>query len=139
MWRNSSFRTRVALVVSVIVLLGQTTVFMRTFFGSNIDRFFNARSFDLNLWKNRAVAMSRDRPVRSYMAEDLMRQHDLLGKSTTEIGSLLGTPDDRRSINCTSYDLYWLGPSRSFIKLDSEWLAIRFDQDKVVDVRILDE
>jgi hypothetical protein len=34
--------------------------------------------------------------------------------------------------------VYWLGPERGFIRIDSEWLVLRLDQSDIVrEVRIV--
>jgi hypothetical protein len=33
--------------------------------------------------------------------------------------------------------VYWLGPERGFISIDSEWLGIKFKDNVVIEVEIL--
>jgi hypothetical protein len=51
--------------------------------------------------------------------------------------SLLGTPPPTAYFRDYQF-VYWLGPERGFMSIDSEWLAIRFDRNgKVMEARIV--
>ncbi len=75
--------------------------------------------------------------VRLKMADSLIKRRLLDGKTRTEIIRLLGNPTE------TSYFqdwhlIYWLGPERGFISIDSEWLVIRFGpDDKVTEYQLI--
>ena len=75
-------------------------------------------------------------PIRIEMVDDLLRRHRLVGKSRAEINDLLGIPPETAYF--ASYDyVYWLGPERGFISIDSEWLCLKFsDDDVVTDARV---
>jgi len=60
------------------------------------------------------------------MADELISSRTLYGKNQEEVIELLGKPSDSGYFR--SYDLvYWLGPERSWISIDSEWLVIKLD------------
>lgn len=61
----------------------------------------------------------------------------LLGKPRAEVLALFGPPDPFGYFR--DWDLvYWLGPERGYIGIDSEWLGLRLDEaERVVEVRIL--
>jgi hypothetical protein len=60
------------------------------------------------------------------MADGLVRSGVLLGKTRGEIESMLGPAP--KTDYFRDFDLvYWLGPERGFIGIDSEWLVIRLD------------
>jgi len=66
------------------------------------------------------------------MVDDLVESGRLDRKTRDEVYALLGTPPE------TSYfsdwdAVYWLGPERNYIlRIDSEWLVIRFDGNSIV-------
>ena len=80
--------------------------------------------FDASKWQ--AVQRSDDY-TRESMVGSLFWRGVLDGKTQREVLQLLG-PD----CECgyfKDWDLvYWLGPERSWMSLDSEWLVIRFDE-----------
>ena len=70
------------------------------------------------------------------MVDSLLDRRVLNGKTRAEIVELLGEPDEARAF--TGYDMvWWLGPERGFISIDSEWLWIDLDENEVaIDVRL---
>lgn len=93
-----------------------------------------ASGFDSDLWK--------DKDSSGFTKGDLTTRQKMLGsvvyqilpnKSRLAVEDLLG--DASRSGYFTQLDpdlLYCLGPERSFIGIDSEWLAIWFNEDSLV-------
>jgi hypothetical protein len=71
------------------------------------------------------------------MVDDLIAKRRLDNLTRDEISTLLG-PGDKTS-KWKDWDLiYWLGPERGLIRIDSEWLGIRFDKaGRVADYRIV--
>ena len=62
------------------------------------------------------------RGVRLGMADRLVAQDTLRGKARSEVIKRLGKPSDEGYFR--EWDLvYWLGPERSYISIDSEWLV----------------
>jgi len=55
--------------------------------------------------------------------------------SRTDIDQLLGRPPKTEYFSDYDY-VYWLGPERGFIRIDSEWLCIKFKHDVVTDVQV---
>ncbi len=87
-----------------------------------------SRPFDSADWQ--AASSSRDDTptVRQRMVGDVV-QRLLPGKSRGEIERLLGPSPDTKYFKETGRDLiYVLGPERSFISIDDEWLLIWLDQ-----------
>ena len=81
--------------------------------------------FDSSEWKNTGDQNQYSYP-RLKMADELISSHRLYGKSKEEVIELLGKASDEGYF--LSYDLvYWLGPERSWISIDSEWLVIKLD------------
>lgn len=80
--------------------------------------------FDVAVWRAGETADIDDAP-RLRMADGLVKSGALLGKSRAELEAMLGRPTE--TSKWRDYDLvYWLGPERGFIRIDSEWLVVRF-------------
>ena len=87
--------------------------------------------FDSNTWKS----VPAGDPGKLAMVDDLLARHKLVGMTRTEIDTMLGTPPKASYFRDYDY-VYWLGPERGFMSIDSEWLCIAFDGDVVVDARL---
>ncbi|HEY7188102.1 MAG TPA: hypothetical protein VH436_16220 [Vicinamibacterales bacterium] len=62
--------------------------------------------------------------IRRRMVDELFRRHNVRGESRAEIVALLGEPT--RMHYCKEFDLvYWLGPERGSISIDSQRLVIK--------------
>jgi YD repeat-containing protein len=94
--------------------------------------------FDPLAWQDRRKASSRE-AVRIRMVNNLLSRYELKGLSREEVVRLLGEPDDTASFR--EWDMvYWLGPERGFISIDSEWLVLRLDeQGRVTECRIVSD
>ncbi|HEY4257842.1 MAG TPA: hypothetical protein VGM66_11560 [Candidatus Udaeobacter sp.] len=92
-------------------------------------------AFDSAVWK--ASLSTQDDPIRLRMVDDLLRQYRLRGMRQDELIALLGEPP--KTDYFSDYQIvYWLGPERGFISIDSEWLAIWIGPDqRVTDARIV--
>jgi hypothetical protein len=70
-------------------------------------------------------------PPRLCMVDDLMVSGRLMGMSSNQVVELLGPPHDKSfpfgAVNCDIH--YYLGPERGFIRIDSEWLFLKFGPD----------
>ena len=81
--------------------------------------------FDPAVWLAGELAKEDD-PPRLRMADGLVETRALLGKSRAEVEAMLGSPTETSKFR--NYDLvYWLGPERGLMRIDSEWLALRLD------------
>ena len=71
------------------------------------------------------------------MVDDLIARHRLKGRTRAEIVALLDGPP--RTSYFDNYDLvYWLGPERGWISIDSEWLVFRLDTSgRVAEYRLV--
>ena len=103
----------------------------------HIDERRNRLAFDSAAWKT--SLSSPDDPIRLRMVDDLLRRYQLRGMREDELIALLGKPP--KTDYFREYQLvYWLGPERGFISIDSEWLAIRIGPDqRVTDARIVQD
>ena len=106
------------------------------FWGSAIADRWHRRSFDPTAWrqKDRGDAMW---PARLTMVDDLLARHQLRGLSRDSVERLLGPRDDTPCWR--DWDLvYWLGPERGLIRIDSEWLVLRLGANgRVSEYRIV--
>jgi hypothetical protein len=93
-----------------------------------------AQSFDWDAWRDESQVKQG---VRLAMADQLIAHGTLLGKTRAEVVRLLGEPPPTGYF--ANWDLvYWLGPERGYISIDSEWLVLRLSGDgRVVDNRIV--
>ena len=89
--------------------------------------------FDGTTWRQENT---QPQGLRVRMVDDLLRQHSLVGMTRGEVNALLGVPPKTEYFSEYEY-VYWLGPERGFISIDSEWLALRFRDDRAVEARVV--
>jgi hypothetical protein len=81
---------------------------------------------DSKIWKDPAQFDQEPFPRRT-MADTLVGDRALQGKTRAEVIELLGEPTETEYFG--DWDVvYWLGPQRGFLAMDSEWLVIRLDE-----------
>ena len=92
------------------------------------------RALDPTVWQDEKQVVQG---VRLAMADRIVAKNMLSGKTRAEVVAMLGEPP--KTGYFTGWDLvYWLGPERGFISIDSEWLVVRFDaQGHVLEYRIV--
>lgn len=88
--------------------------------------------FDSDAWKS----VAGNDPSRLAMVDDLLARRKLVGMTRAAVDELLGVPPNTGYFAEFDY-VYWLGPERGFISIDSEWLCVAFDDDIVVDARLM--
>lgn len=109
--------------------------FLGVIFGpAVVEDYASRRAFDSGQWKaeNRRDAEG----VRVRMVDDLLRRQVLVGMSRVELESLLGVPPPTEYFREFDY-VYWLGPERGAFSIDSEWLVVRCQDDRVVHVELV--
>jgi outer membrane protein assembly factor BamE (lipoprotein component of BamABCDE complex) len=118
-------RRRVAGVLLIAVLgVALLKVVRPVVFPLPMDR-CGSKRFDQAAWLDSARAYSRA-AVRGCMVDDLLRKRPLYGMTRPQVQALLGVPPATDYFE--TYDLvYWLGPERGMISIDSEWLVIKLD------------
>src|SRR5690606_10909744 len=73
---------------------------------------------------------------RVKMVNDLFRKHTLASHSKDQVVELLGPDTENAYFKKIDNMVYYLGPERGLISIDSEWLVIEFDNNTVVDYHI---
>jgi hypothetical protein len=69
--------------------------------------------------------------VRIRMINDLLSRYPLIGRTRQQVIGLLGEP--QKTVYFKDWDLvYLLGPERSWMGIDSEWLVLRLNKDGTV-------
>ena len=102
----------------------------------SLDQSFVQQPFDAAKWRQNVESGGND-PTRLQMIDDLLRRYSLQGMTRHEIEALLGKPPKTDYFRDYEY-VYWLGPERNFISIDSEWLGLQFDaSDRVSAVSVL--
>jgi hypothetical protein len=100
----------------------------------------HTRSFDAALWNHPDWESSGGREtsfhsIRQRMVDDLLAQHLRPGMDEAAVLALIGPPDEdpyfRRQDDPDAW-VYWLGLERGFISIDSEWLFVSLDADRVL-------
>jgi hypothetical protein len=87
--------------------------------------------FDAVAWKTRAADAGHQWPTRLRMVDDLLKQRRLDGLLREQVVEHLGPAD--QTAKWREWDLvYYLGPERSPLGIDSEWLVIRLDAGRKV-------
>ena len=103
--------------------------------GDTASNLVHRRKFDAELWRNQQqVEHDTMWPPRLCMVDHLMSSGLLDGLTRNQVVQLLGPGHDKSFPGgATSCDIhYYLGPERGFIRIDSEWLFITFDDDNKV-------
>jgi hypothetical protein len=115
-------------------LLGIGLMFTVLFGSAPVNDYLSRVAFDSTAWKaeNRGGAEG----VRVHMVDDLLRIHRLVGLSRVQLEELLGRPPATEYFPEYDY-VYWLGPERGPFSIDSEWLVIKFREDRVASARVV--
>ncbi len=120
-----NWRLRILIAIMLVLLIPfalLATVLGEPYF-DRIGRCWRHTQFDQREWSDSTLVYGRTAP-RECMVDDLLERQSLVGKTRAEVVSLLGEP--RKTSYFDEYDLvYWLGPERSWISIDSIWLVIR--------------
>jgi len=95
------------------------------------------RQFDQDLWSEFGDFNQSSRYPRLEMADRLVAAEALRGRTRNEVVEMLGEPPHTEYFREWNL-VYWLGPERGFMSIDSEWLVFRFDtQGHVAEYRIV--
>lgn len=90
------------------------------YFSSNIVKNYQNSFFEKNRWIQKP-------DERVYMVDNMLYKNKLKGMTRDEVKLLLGEPTDTEYFKAEDNIVYYLGPERGFIRIDSEWLVIGFN------------
>lgn len=102
-------------------------------FAPKLNSYVNQITFDSKQWQ---IHLADRDTIKQKMVNDLLSKHQLIGMTQTKIDEILGKPPQTEYFKDYDY-VYWLGPERSSLSIDSEWLGIKFEKGIVVRVDIL--
>jgi hypothetical protein len=88
-------------------------------------------AFSPALWSAPDSSRPTDPTLRQRMLGDLLSRYTLVGVTRDSVVALLGEPPKTNYFREWQL-VYWLGPERSLISLDSEWLVLKIDATGVV-------
>ncbi len=129
-------RTRTVIIVVAAVVAIPVVAYVgliaNLFIVPGVDAYFKTADFDSAAWKARALDGDPKWPTRLRMADDLVAGKRLSGLTRSQVEDLLGPPDDTGYFKEWSM-VYWLGPERGFVGIDSEWLVVRVNEKGVVE------
>lgn len=114
-------------LIAVVIIATVPVVYLMILLGINE----NHSTFTQEKWLN-------DYEQRVRIVGDLLSRYQLKKMTKSEIIQLLGEPTETEYFAEPNNIVYYLGPERGFISIDSEWLVIWFDvQDRVTKFKIL--
>ena len=117
--------SRAAVKKGIIVLLAIGALLLSAFL---LYQHAHYRHFNAAQWKNSAAPSS----IRLAMADDLVATQRLKKLSRASVVELMGEP--LKTPYFKEFDMvYWLGPERAFMSIDSEWLVIKLDSSAHVE------
>ena len=120
----------IVVVAAAIALASPYLLLFGTMVYGDLREYMHRKPFDTKAWQDPQQAEGED-PVRLRMVDDLIRSKQLDHLRRADVELLLGKPSTENYFK--DHDLvYWLGPERAYINIDSEWLAIDLDKDGVV-------
>jgi hypothetical protein len=125
-------RGRLAILIEAVLLVWVFASCAPHNSGSQTSALRKVR-FDRDEWI-KCTPTSDGRTVRSQMADDLVRNHQLSSLNKEQIIELLGKPIVTKHADPQWDIMYWIGPERGVTPLDDEYLVFKFDSTgKVVD------
>jgi hypothetical protein len=100
------------------------------------ENYAHRAKFESAGWSSESRDQTSLWPTRLRMIDDLVASKRLDGLQRGDVTALLGPAD--KTDYFTDWDLvYWLGPERGLIRIDSEWLVLRFDESgRVAEYRV---
>lgn len=103
------------------------------FLSPAIEEYASQTRFESAAWK---AAEGQQAGIRIHMIDDLLQNFQLVGMTRAEVDSLLGKPEKTPYFSDYEY-VYWLGPERGFISIDSECLGLKFKDEIVSEAKLL--
>lgn len=137
--KNKYIKKALSIIAIVLALIAAIYLWIFSyifFLNPAITDYSQRIHFDSIIWQDPKSERAWDNPVRLRMVNDLLKKHPLVGMSKIQVNKLLGIPKQTGYFRGYDY-VYWLGPERGFISIDSEWLGIKFKDNNVIEARIL--
>jgi hypothetical protein len=126
-----SRRGGVFLGVAIFLLVSPFIYFFGQIGYHSVREYSRRIRFESSGWRDEERAGQIKDPIRIRMVNDLISSHRLDHLRRPEVERLLGPKTNTSKFK--NHDLvYWLGPERGFISIDSEWLVINFDSEGIV-------
>ena len=131
------------IILSVIILFGVPIASFITYTIISNDYCVNelAKSyqpFDAHKWivADAKGAAGTQKEYRILAIDDLLSHKNFKGQTKAQIVALLGQPIQTDKYK--NYDMvYWLGPDRSCMRIDSEWLVFTLENEQVKSYRVI--
>ena len=127
----------ISLVGVTVLVVGGMFVLTSLAFGPGPEaRCDGYERFQLKEWLD-STQVYGPLSIRGCMGDDLLATRDFHGRSRAAVVGFLGEPP--RTGYFRDYDLvYWLGPERGPMSIDSEWLVFRLDSaQRVLEYRLV--
>ncbi len=124
------------LAIVACVLCGLWLAFIAfVLFWPAIADITHRQAFDAKTWREEESTKHDVLwPPRLCMIDDLMASRRLIGMTLDQVIDLLGPPADKSfpygAVDCDIH--YYLGPERGFLRVDSEWLFLKFERDNLL-------
>jgi hypothetical protein len=115
-----------------VLLVGVAWVYFRFVLTSPYEGRY-ARPFEREAW---IAAADDPEGARFLMVEDLLSRGLLEGLTLAQAGELLGPPTDTAHFSGLG-PCWYLGPEPGFMSIDSAWLVLELEIDRVVGGRVL--
>jgi len=96
--------------------------------------------FDAQKWikADTEGATDIEREFRILAIEDFLAHQNFKGQTKAQVIAILGQPTQTDKFQNYNYDMiYWLGPERSCIRIDSEWLVFTLKDGQVESYRVI--
>lgn len=125
-YRDMTIKEFLRVLFFSLITLICVSIFIVLLLIGTMDR-FDEREFTSITWK-------ANKEKRIEMIDDLIDKQLLDGLSKQEVITALGAPNESDSFSGMDPDLlYYLGPDRGFVSMDSEWLLIWLNDDNFVE------
>ena len=111
-----------------IAMIGYILLVSSLIWGPSLKSYTQRTTFDSNQWKSHLESHNN---IKQRMVNDLLLHYSLVGMSVEEVTQLLGKPPQTNYFKDCNY-VYWLGPE-SGLGVDSEWLCIKFENNRVTE------
>ena len=120
------------LTILLVLFLGFVTIVGYFFYQMTGPQYFQKNNFNTAEWKQN---LEKFNDIKLFMVDDLLKNHQLIGKTRDEVKSILGVPPPTDYFQDYDY-VYRLGREGG-LGVDSKWLGLKFENDLVISADIL--